>query len=370
MDPNVPGFPSAMQQTAGFPVTPQNPQQFPYYPNAIPPFPQSKGVSHPPQQQHQHTPFGAVPMQAGPSGAMMPSGFPQQSSVVHVRVCANGLTRTHYCATIACRLALLFFVSFVFLAKVRRRRWPQGLAANHPDGLVGPHANFSAPFAQPPVPATSMSQFLPPQATATSTLPATTAQSFPPNMASVSATNMIPAQQQQQRAGPQQNPLSSSAQPAPQSPATAAREKARVSTLLDINSMLLQEVMNLQAAGKAGAPSQGAPESNPSPGSDQTSDKPTQRPSTEYFECMRRLQANLGYLATIADRAKKSGGVPPAAPAIMSPPPNMPSMNEIYNKLNELFPRSAQGGIGTPQQSPQSLQGNGRPSPSPAVEHV
>ncbi|GAT28772.1 hypothetical protein RIB2604_02604170 [Aspergillus luchuensis] len=80
MDPNVPGFPSAMQQTAGFPVTPQNPQQFPYYPNAIPPFPQSKAVSHPPQQQHQHTPFGAVPMQAGPSGAMMPSGFPQQSS--------------------------------------------------------------------------------------------------------------------------------------------------------------------------------------------------------------------------------------------------------------------------------------------------
>ncbi|GKZ33631.1 hypothetical protein AbraIFM66950_003655 [Aspergillus brasiliensis] len=312
MDPNVPGFPSAMQQTAGFPVTPQNPQQFPYYPNAIPPFPQSKAVSHPPQQQHQHTPFGAVPMQAGPSGAMMPSGFPQQSS--------------------------------------------------------GPHANFSAPFAQPPVPATSMSQYLPPQATATSTLPATTAQSFPPNMASAPATNMMPAQQQ--RAGPQQHPLPSSAQPAPQSPATAAREKARVSTLLDINSMLLQEVMNLQAAGKAGAPSQGAQESNPAPGSDQTSDKPTQRPSTEYFECMRRLQANLGYLATIADRAKKSGGVPPAAPAIMSPPPNMPSMNEIYSKLNELFPRAAQGGIGTPQQSPQSLQGNGRPSPSPAVEHV
>ncbi|OOG00578.1 hypothetical protein ASPCADRAFT_202421 [Aspergillus carbonarius ITEM 5010] len=311
MDPNVPGYPSAMQQTAGFSVTSQSPQQFPYYPNAIPSYPQPKAASHSAPQQQQHSTFGAVPMQAGPSGAMMPSGFPQQSS--------------------------------------------------------GPHANFSAPFAQPPVP-TSMSQFLPPQATATSSLPATSAQSFPPNMASIPATNMIPAQQQ--RPVPQQTPLQSTAQPATQSPATTAREKARVSTLLDINSMLLQEVMHLQAAGKAGGPSQGSQESNPSPGSDQTPDKPTQRPSPEYVECMRRLQANLGYLATIADRAKKSGGVPPAAPAIMSPPPNMPSMNEIYNKLNELFPRIAQGGVGTPQPSPQALQGNGRPSPSPAVENV
>ncbi|PYI11697.1 hypothetical protein BO78DRAFT_99173 [Aspergillus sclerotiicarbonarius CBS 121057] len=310
MDPNVPGFPSAMQQTAGFSVTSQSPQQFPYYSNAIPSFPQPKATSHPPPQQQQQSTFGAVPMQAGPSGAMMPSGFPQQSS--------------------------------------------------------GPHANFSAPFAQPPVP-TSMSQFLP-QATATSTLPATTAQSFPPNMASIPATNMIPAQQQ--RPVPQQTLLQSNAQPAAQSPATAAREKARVSTLLDINSMLLQEVMNLQAAGKAGGPSQGSQESNPSPGSDQNPDKPTQRPSPEYVECMRRLQANLGYLATIADRAKKSGGVPPTAPAIMSPPPNMPSMNEIYNKLNELFPRTAHGGVGTPQPSPQALHGNGRPSPSPAMENV
>jgi hypothetical protein len=135
--------------------------------------------------------------------------------------------------------------------------------------------------------------------------------------------------------------------------------------------MLLQEVVNLQAAGKAGAPpqQQGSQESNPSPGSDQSAN-PAQKPSPEYIECMRRLQANLAYLATIADRAKKSGGVPPPAPAIMTPPPNVPSMVEVYNKLNELFPRPNKGGIGTPQQSPQGLPGNGKPSPSPAAESV
>ncbi|PWY88317.1 hypothetical protein BO70DRAFT_286256 [Aspergillus heteromorphus CBS 117.55] len=312
MDPNVPGFPPAMQQTAGFPVTSQSSQQFPYYPNAIPSFPQPKPASHPPPQQQQHSSFGAVPLQAGPGGAMMPSGFPQHSS-------------------------------------------------------AGPHANFSAPFAQPPV-APSMNQYLPPQATSTPSLPATTAQSFPPAMAAMSANNMIPMQQQ--RPVPQPNPMQNAAQATAQSPATTAREKARVSALLEVNSILLQEVMNLQAAGKAGGTpaQQGGQESNPSPGSDQTPDKSAQR--SEYVECMRRLQANLAYLANVADRAKKSGGVPQAAPAIMTPPPNMPSMNEVYNKLNELFPRMAPSNVGTPQPSPQASQGNGRPSPSPVAESI
>lgn len=250
-----------------------------------------------------------------------------------------------------------------------------------------------------------MNHFLPPQATSTPTptLPTTAAQTFPQNMASISANNMVgvPPQQQQQQQRPVQQPQQHPAQPqqaqgqtqpqqgqptpgqgtpqmTPQSGPAAAREKARVSVLLDINSMLLQEVVNLQAAGKAGAPPQqqqpqqpGSQESNPSPGSDQGSEGgpkgPAQKPSPEYIGCMRRLQANLAYLATIADRAKKSGGVPPPAPAIMTPPPNVPSMGEVYNKLNELFPRPS---VGTPQPSPQSNQGNGKPSPSPASESV
>ena len=43
-------------------------------------------------------------------------------------------------------------------------------------------------------------------------------------------------------------------------------------------------------------------------------------------------------------------------------------MNEIYSKLNELFPRNANSATGTPQPSPQGLQGNGKPSPSPGAE--
>jgi hypothetical protein len=209
------------------------------------------------------------------------------------------------------------------------------------------------------------------------------AQNFTQNMASVSANSMLPAQQQQQQQPQQQqqqqqrpvqqpNQQQGSVPTAGQSPATAAREKARVSALLDINSILLQEVINLQAAGKAGGPpnQQASQDNNPSPTSDQATDGakgPSQKPSLEYVECMRRLQANLAYLATIADRAKKSGGVAPTAPAIMTPPPNMPAVNELYNKLNELF-RPSKGAVGTPQPSPQGTPGNSKPSPSPATE--
>lgn len=191
-------------------------------------------------------------------------------------------------------------------------------------------------------------------------------------MTSVSANNILAAQQ---RSNQQANAPQLVAQTAVQAEA-AAREKARVTALLDINSMLLQEVVNLQSAGKSGAPPSqpGSQEVNPSPTSEQaneTSKGPVQKPSQEYIDCMRRLQANLAYLASIADRAKKSGGVPPSAPAIMTPPANVPSLNEMYAKLNELFPRPTRGAVvGTPQSKPgfQAAQGNGRPSPSSASE--
>lgn len=154
-----------------------------------------------------------------------------------------------------------------------------------------------------------------------------------------------------------------------------AREKARVATLLEINSLLLQEVVNLQAAGKSGAPptQPGSQEANPSPSSEtnETPKSPAQKPSPEYIECLRRLQANLAYLASIADRAKKSGGVPPSAPAIMTPPPNTPSLNEMYERLNELFPRVPRGGVAgvsAPKPNLQAGQGSGNPSASLAPE--
>ena len=53
---------------------------------------------------------------------------------------------------------------------------------------------------------------------------------------------------------------------------------------------------------------------------------------------MRRLQANLAYLAAIADRAHKPASHIPAAPAIMVAPEKMPALAETYKKLGALFP--------------------------------
>lgn len=53
---------------------------------------------------------------------------------------------------------------------------------------------------------------------------------------------------------------------------------------------------------------------------------------------MRRLQANLAYLAAIADRAHKPASHIPPAPAIMAPPEAFPTLAELYKKLAALFP--------------------------------
>ncbi|KAF3482590.1 uncharacterized protein GIQ15_05349 [Arthroderma uncinatum] len=157
------------------------------------------------------------------------------------------------------------------------------------------------------------------------------------------------------------------------SPQAAARERARVTILLEINSALLQEVVNLQASGKAGPASNqtsatGSPSSPQDPqkssnGSDSAkAAAPAGKPGQEYVDCMRRLQANLAYLATVADRAKKTSATAPQIPAIMTPPPHLPSVNQLYSSLNELFtsiPSTPQAGIGsplTPQQQQQQQQ--------------
>ncbi|OCT47269.1 hypothetical protein CLCR_02621 [Cladophialophora carrionii] len=147
------------------------------------------------------------------------------------------------------------------------------------------------------------------------------------------------------------------------SPLSAARERARVTVLLEINTHLLQEVVSLQAQGKAGiTPNQGqqsptSPTSATDPANAVTNspgDPPksaggtpqtAKPPSQEYAECMRRLQANLSYLAAIADAKKKVNGALPAGPAIMIPPPHLPQVAELYKKLNALFPDAAQSSI-------------------------
>jgi hypothetical protein len=184
------------------------------------------------------------------------------------------------------------------------------------------------------------------------------------NMAAFSNPNLVAPQRRPSQPSGQQPPAPAPASnPAAQVQA-AAREKARITALLDINSALLQEVVNLQAAGKAGIPPTAAQQTSPTQEQHSASpisatepqnnagdaSKPgAQKPSQEYIECMRRLQANLAYLATIADRAKKASGVLPAAPAIMTPPPSLSNLNEMYTRLNGLFPGASRGGQSTPQ---------------------
>jgi hypothetical protein len=133
-------------------------------------------------------------------------------------------------------------------------------------------------------------------------------------------------------------------QSAPQSPAAAGRERDRIGALLNINSALFREVVNLQAAGKAGPPPQPQGQDQQqagSPASKPAASDPSKKPSQEYVDCMRRLQANLAYLATIADRSKKPGNAVPPGPQILTPPPNVPGMEELYARLNELFPEAS-----------------------------
>ncbi|KAG0649303.1 hypothetical protein D0Z07_4433 [Hyphodiscus hymeniophilus] len=114
----------------------------------------------------------------------------------------------------------------------------------------------------------------------------------------------------------------------PLSPGSEVREKDRVTLLLEINRELLLEVMRLQAAQlaeKAGVEKEETAASSTPPASTGDKDKEKEKAKTvssrEYFECMRRLQGNLAYLAAIADRSHKPSSQIPAHPAVMSAPP-------------------------------------------------
>ncbi|CRG90840.1 hypothetical protein PISL3812_07886 [Talaromyces islandicus] len=228
-----------------------------------------------------------------------------------------------------------------------------------PANMSAPHANL--PYSSPsPYPPTSIANSTPsPSHTQSpSTLPTTSVQPSTQNMAAFSNPAMMAAAQRRpsptvQTEGQQQ--AQQTQQSAPQSPATASRERDRIGALLNINSALFREVVNLQAAGKAGAPAQppgqdqqqaGSPAPKPAP------NDPSKKPSQEYVDCMRRLQANLAYLATIADRSKKPGNAVPPGPQILTPPPNVPGMEELYARLNELFPEAHRNPTTPAQQKP------------------
>ncbi|KAF4816584.1 Reticulocyte-binding protein 2-like protein a [Colletotrichum siamense] len=148
----------------------------------------------------------------------------------------------------------------------------------------------------------------------------------------------------------------------PLSPGSESREQERFSLLLEINQELLYESMQLQHTltelKKEAAPT----------GEGDPARKPSQEEAAvqqDYSHCMRRLQANLAYLAALADR-KGNVQVPPSPAYLSSPPLNMtlkvrlqtppgdvaennpdPTtdrqerssyLTELYNKLQALFP--------------------------------
>ncbi|EMD66510.1 hypothetical protein COCSADRAFT_35021 [Bipolaris sorokiniana ND90Pr] len=117
--------------------------------------------------------------------------------------------------------------------------------------------------------------------------------------------------------------------PSPMSPSNPARSQDRVATLLEINSILIKEVCDLQAQGKAG-------HVGPTPEGKPEGEKA--QPSKEYVDYMRRLQANLAYLAQNAEKVPKPGQQMQPGPAIMSVPPSHVDLAKLYTKLQELFP--------------------------------
>ncbi|KAI0996273.1 hypothetical protein K3495_g11907 [Podosphaera aphanis] len=130
------------------------------------------------------------------------------------------------------------------------------------------------------------------------------------------------------QAGPQST-NSGSTSTTPQSPVFEVQERERVTILLNINKELLLELMRLQADHN-----ESREDASLSIASDGTEkDKPKTPTSRYYYECMRRLQSNLAYLAARTDRNKPLNQLP-THPQFMSPPTpssNLTQLNSIVN---------------------------------------
>ncbi|ENH73799.1 hypothetical protein FOC1_g10011118 [Fusarium oxysporum f. sp. cubense race 1] len=101
---------------------------------------------------------------------------------------------------------------------------------------------------------------------------------------------------------------------APLSPGTESRDKERFALLLDINHELLYESIQIQATQQE-LKKESAAAGNPA--DKKPTDEETQL-QQDYLQCMRRLQANLSYMAALADR-KPEVKVPPC-PAYLTAP--------------------------------------------------
>ncbi|KAL8681049.1 MAG: hypothetical protein Q9186_002822 [Xanthomendoza sp. 1 TL-2023] len=263
---------------------------------------------------------------------------------------------------------------------------------------AGPVSSFPQPTQTPTPP-----QIQPPPQSP-QTLPSPSSQSQQPQQPMTSINVRPPPQSTPSFQTPTKEP----ANPSPFASPSTSLESQRVSALLDLNRVLIQEVVLLQESQKenksAGTstsnpqqnPQQASPSSatdssttvtpqtkpdtkqegetttntttNPPTTEDASSSKPAQaqppqqnKPpsSKEYIDYMRRLQANLAYLASVADRHHKPGNAVAQFPAFMEAPSLGPtavggkdgaeagevdgkgrkqSLRELYAKLRELWP--------------------------------
>jgi hypothetical protein len=91
------------------------------------------------------------------------------------------------------------------------------------------------------------------------------------------------------------------------------QDRKRVALVLEINQELLSITINW------------------------ANDSNKDSPDSTYMLCMKRLQCNLAYLASLADRGK-SLPASAAYPQILSAPPEVASLVEPYRRLQQLFP--------------------------------
>lgn len=106
-------------------------------------------------------------------------------------------------------------------------------------------------------------------------------------------------------------------------------DKQRVTLILDINSHLLEQIQILQANGKGGdvqSPAQGV-------------EGQAKKPPREYVEPLRRMQANLAYLASLSERHQKPNSQQPPWPQVMTGYPGDEKLAGMYTQLQGLFPQ-------------------------------
>lgn len=209
--------------------------------------------------------------------------------------------------------------------QAQRMQPPQSSTPTQPGQRASPYGGM--PHSTPPNAGTAQSQFNTPQNASQTNVQTTN------NTQQNQSGTVVTPQTPNFPTGAQGAANAGASMATPLSPGSEAREKDRVTLLLEINRELLLEVMRLQAAQQAEkqAEKKDDPAANTnSPDSTGDKDKAEKDKtaksisSRDYFECMRRLQGNLAYLAAIADRSHKPSSQIPPHPAVMSAPPLTP----------------------------------------------